>query len=50
MDKKPKKVWFGDESGVIRECAIACLCGLGVFFLVIVGIYAAGYRLAGLPF
>jgi hypothetical protein len=50
VDKKSKKAWFGDESGVVRECAIACLCGLGVFFLVIVGIYAAGYRLAGLPF
>ena len=49
MDKK-KKAWFGDESGVVRECTIACLCGLGVFFLVIVGIYAAGYKLSGLPF
>ena len=49
-DHKKKKAWFGDESGVARECAIACLCGLGLFVLVVIGIYAAGYRLAGLPF
>lgn len=49
MDKK-KNGWFGDESGVAKECLIACLCGLGLFVLVVVGIYAAGYRLAGLPF
>ena len=48
--EKKRKPWLGDESGVVRECAIACICGLGVFFLIIVGIYAAGYRLAGLPF
>jgi len=45
-----KKPWFGDESGVAQECAIACLCGLGLFGLIVVGIYMAGYRLAGLPF
>lgn len=50
MEDHKRKGWLGDESGVIRECAIACLCGLGVFVLVIIGIYAAGYKLAGLPF
>jgi len=48
-ERKKKKAWFGDESGVARECAIACICGLGLFALVIVGIYAAGYQLA-MPF
>ena len=41
---------MSESGGVAKECAIACLCGLGLFVLVIVGIYAAGYRLAGLPF
>ncbi len=49
VDKK-KKPFLGDESGLIRDCAVACVCGLALFVLVIAGIYAAGYRLAGLPF
>jgi hypothetical protein len=47
---RKKKPWFGDESGVAQECAIACICGLALFALVVGGIYMAGYRLAGLPF
>ena len=50
MNDKKRKAWMGDESGLIRDCAVACVCGLALFVLVIAGIYAAGYRLAGLPF
>ena len=50
MDDKKRKSWMGDESGLIRDCAVACVCGVALFVLVIAGIYAAGYRLAGLPF
>ena len=50
MSDKKRSAWLGDESGLIRDCAVACVCGLALFVLVIAGIYAAGYRLAGLPF
>jgi hypothetical protein len=50
MNDKKRKPLLGDESGLIRDCAVACVCGLALFVLVIAGIYAAGYRLAGLPF
>lgn len=50
MNDKKRSAWLGDESGLIRDCAVACVCGVALFVLVIAGIYAAGYRLAGLPF
>ena len=49
MDEE-KKFWKGDESGLAHDLVVALLVGVGLFMLVIGGIYAAGYRLAGLPF
>jgi hypothetical protein len=45
-----KQFWKGDEGGLAHDCVIALIVGVGLFVLVIVAIYAAGYRLAGLPF
>jgi hypothetical protein len=45
-----KRFWKGDETGVIHDCLVALIVGVGVFALVVFGIYLAGYRLAGLPF
>jgi len=45
-----KRAWKTDESGVVHDCVIALLVGVGVFVLVVFGIYMAGYRLSGLPF
>jgi len=45
-----KKLWKTDEGGVVHDCVIACIVGVGLFVLVIIGVYAAGYRLDGLPF
>ena len=45
-----KRLWKADEAGIVHDCVIALLVGVGVFALVIFGIYMAGYRLAGLPF
>ncbi len=39
-----------EESGVVRDCVVACLVGVGIFVVVVIGIYLAGYQLAGLPF
>ena len=44
------KLWKSDETGVVHDCVIACLVGVALFVLVILGIYLSGYRLAGLPF
>ena len=45
-----KRVWKTDEHGLVHDCVIALIVGAGVFLLVVLGIYAAGYRLAGMPF
>ena len=47
---KLSRLWKSDETGVVHDCAIACLVGVALFVLVILGIYLKGYRLAGLPF
>ena len=49
MEEK-KRFWKGDEGGVAHDCVVALIVGVGLFMLVIVAIYASGYRLAGLPF
>jgi len=49
MDKL-KNLWKQDEMGVVHDCVIACIIGVALFVLVVVGIYISGYRLAGLPF
>ena len=49
MEEK-RKFWKGDESGLVHDCVIALIVGVALFSLVIFGFYAAGYRLAGLPF
>jgi len=48
--EEKKKFWKGDEGGLAHDCVVALIVGVGLFMLVIGGIYAAGYRLAGLPF
>ena len=42
---KFSKIWKSDETGVVHDCVIACIVGIGLFVLVIVGIYIAGYKL-----
>jgi len=49
VEEKPK-FWKGDETGIVHDCVIALIVGVALFALVILGIYAAGYRLAGMPF
>ena len=49
MDKL-KKLWKQDEMGVVHDCVIACIIGVALFVLVVIGIYISGYKLAGLPF
>ena len=49
MDKL-KKLWKQDETGVVHDCVIACIIGVALFVLVVIGIYISGYKLAGLPF
>ncbi len=48
MNAEPKR--RGEETGIVRDCVVACLVGVGIFVVVVIGIYLAGYRLAGLPF
>ena len=43
-------IWKSDETGVVHDCVIACLVGVALFVLVILGVYISGYKLAGLPF
>jgi hypothetical protein len=45
-----RKFWKGDEGGLVHDCVIALIVGVGLFMLVVIGIYAAGYRLSGMPF
>jgi len=47
---KISKLWKSDETGIVHDCVIACIVGVALFVLVILGIYISGYKLAGLPF
>ena len=44
------KIWKQDETGVVHDCVIACIVGVALFVLVVIGIYISGYKLSGLPF
>lgn len=50
MVEKKRMMWKSDEAGLVHDCVIALVVGIGLFVLVVFAIYMAGYRLAGLPF
>jgi hypothetical protein len=42
-----RKGWFGDEAGVVRDCLIACLVGIGIFTILTLALWLAGVDLSG---